>query len=183
MPDRKAVLLVDETGRITGAAGKIEAHESPGRLHLAFSVCVFRRGETLLQKRADSKYHFPGVWANACCSHPEPGEDLVASATARLRDELGVDCELRDVGTFVYRAVDAASGRVEHELDHVLVGELPDGAEPVPAPDEVSAVAWRDAAEVLGDASAGAGVGPAAYAPWLAEVLRLALAGRAGGGS
>ena len=27
-------------------------------------------GELLLQKRAAAKYHFGGLWTNACCGHP-----------------------------------------------------------------------------------------------------------------
>ncbi len=171
MPERSAVVLVDEAGSRLGLLDKLGAHRAPGRLHLAFSVFVFRGGEVLVQRRAASKYHFPGVWANACCSHPEPGEDLVASARRRLFEELGIDLELFDVGVFVYRAVDSASGLVEHELDHVLVTEAPDGLEPSPAPEEVDEVAWRPIEAV---AAAGPDDG---YAPWFSRAIELALAG------
>jgi isopentenyl-diphosphate delta-isomerase len=172
VPERKSLVLVDETGRVLGTAAKLEAHEPPGRLHLAFSVFVFRDGETLMQRRAVTKYHFPGVWANACCSHPEPGEEVVASARARLFEELGLDCQLEQAGVFVYRAVDSASGMVEHELDHVLIGDLQPGSEPSPSPDEVSEVQWRDVDE------AKRMCGPE-IAPWFAEGLEIALSARA----
>ena len=177
MPDRSQVQLVDEDGHSAGTMAKLAAHEAPGHLHLAFSVFLFdAAGRLLVQRRASSKYHFPGMWANACCSHPEPGEELVASAGRRLEEELGVTTDLRDVGTFVYRAVDPASGRVEHELDHVLVGTLADGALPEPAADEVEAVAWVEPGEV-------AGAGPErGYAPWFAEALEIALAAEGSSG-
>jgi isopentenyl-diphosphate delta-isomerase len=43
-----------------------------GLLHRAFSAFVFRPsdGKLLLQKRADEKITFPGMWTNTCCSHP-----------------------------------------------------------------------------------------------------------------
>ena len=43
-----------------------------GLLHRAFSVFLFRPsdGRLLLQKRADEKITFPGMWTNTCCSHP-----------------------------------------------------------------------------------------------------------------
>jgi len=156
---------------------KLAAHEAPGHLHLAFSVFLFdAAGRLLVQQRASSKYHFGGIWANACCSHPEPGDELVASARRRLAEELGVTAELRDVGAFVYRAVDPVSGRVEHELDHVLVGRLGGAESPVPARDEVEDFAWVDPAEVIG-------AGPErGYAPWFAEALRIALSAEPGGG-
>ena len=45
---------------------------------------------TLLQRRAESKYHTPGLWANACCTHPHWGEAAADCAVRRLREELGV---------------------------------------------------------------------------------------------
>ncbi len=181
MPDRPEVVLVSEAGRVLGAAPKLEAHEAPGRLHLAFSVFVFNEsGETLLQRRAASKYHFGGIWANACCSHPEPGEELLESAERRLFEELGLKAPLVEAGTFLYRALDPDSGRVEHELDHVLVGVVTtyEAAAISPDPEEVDDVAWVKPAEVVG---AGRKEG---FAPWFAEALALALAHRltSGGG-
>lgn len=169
MPDRDAVVLVSQEGTPLGESEKRRAHEPPGKLHLAFSVFLFRPdGSMLLQRRARTKYHFPGIWANACCSHPEPGEELVASARRRLEEELGIDCELKEVGSFVYRAVDAESGLVEHEFDHVLVGEG-EFREIVPAPDEVEEVRFVQPDDV---ASAGPAEG---FAPWFAEALAIAL--------
>lgn len=172
MPDRNLVVLVDAGGRPLETAEKVGAHAPPGRLHLAFSVFLFRTdGSLLLQQRAEAKYHFAGVWANTCCSHPEPGEDVVTSAQRRVREELGLSCELTEAGVFTYRAADAGSGLVEHEYDHVLVGET-DGAGLAPDPEEVSAVRFADPNELR---AAGPGDG---FAPWFAPALEIALRGR-----
>ncbi len=176
MPERPTVLLVDELGRALGPSDKLEAHEAPGRLHLAFSVFLFRDRQLLLQQRATSKYHFPGIWANACCSHPAPGDAIVDSAERRVREELGLDADLDDVGTFIYRAVDPGSGLVEHELDHVLVGTLAVDAEPNPDPGEVAAVMWVPVRELSAGSAAEL---PDAMAPWFAEALEIALQTRA----
>jgi len=167
---RTTVVLVDERGTALGTEEKIAAHQPPGRLHLAFSVVLYREdGYTLLQQRAKTKYHFPLAWANACCSHPSPGDDLVESAQARVKEEIGVECRLLDVGTVIYRAECASSGLVEHELDHVLIGTT--NEEPVFDDVEVAAVEWADPKEVLR-------VLPVNAAPWLIPVLRVAEAGR-----
>lgn len=163
---RDTVVLVAEDGSIVGESSKLAAHKAPGHLHLAFSVVLYRPdGRTLLQRRALSKYHFPGAWANACCSHPLPGDDVVASARARVREELGVDCVLEDAGSLIYRAACEHSGLVEHELDHVLVGEIEE--EPRPDPSEVAEVRWVDPRAVLEEP-------PESAAPWLVQVLELA---------
>jgi len=170
--ERSVVLLVDENAAVIGEAGKLEAHQPPGTLHLAFSAFVYRSdGRLLLQRRSASKYHFPLHWANACCSHPGPGEDLVPSAERRVREELGVACALRPVGAFVYRATCPVSGLVEHELDHVLVGTTDE--QPRPRPSEVAELRW-----VLADDVA-AGRPDGAHAPWLSQALAIAEAGRA----
>ena len=162
---RDTVVLVNEAGEPTGTVAKLVAHEPPGLLHLAFSVVLYRSdGLVLLQQRAGTKYHFPLAWANSCCSHPRPGEDVVGSAERRVRDELGLDCRLAEVGTFTYRATCPVSGLVEHEFDHVLVGVV-DG-DPVPDPAEVAALRWAVPAEVARGAAggqrplAGAGAAP-----------------------
>jgi isopentenyl-diphosphate delta-isomerase len=169
----RRVVLVDVEGNVTGEAGKLEAHQAPGSLHLAFSVYLYRPdGRLLLQQRAASKYHFPLVWANACCSHPAPGEEIVAAATARVGEELGLDVELADVGSIVYRAVCPATGLVEHELDHILLGET--DSEPVPDPAEVADHGWYRPGEVMSPLCR------LRRAPWLPPGLLVAERSRAG---
>jgi isopentenyl-diphosphate delta-isomerase len=147
------------------------AHRRPGRLHRAFSVLlVDPAGRLLLQQRAAAKTRFPLRWANACCGHPAPGAAVVAEASRRLAEELGVRAvALAELGVYVYRADDPATGRVEHEYDHVLLGRV--GTEPAldPDPAEVAALRWVAAPEL----AAGLAEDPDAYAPWLAGVAAL----------
>ena len=116
------VVLVDENDQEIGSMGKQEAHEK-GLLHRAFSVFLMNdKGEWLLQQRALSKYHSPGLWTNACCSHPRKGETTSDGAHRRLMEELGVEVtELSKTYHFLYKA-DVGGGMIEHELDHVYVG-------------------------------------------------------------
>lgn len=117
--DLTKVILVDAQDRVTGSMEKMEAHEK-GLLHRAFSVFIFNsRGEMLLQQRALGKYHSGGLWTNACCSHPAPGEDTAAAAKRRLLEELGLDLDVQKIFDFTYRA-DFGNGLTEHEFDHVF---------------------------------------------------------------
>ncbi len=160
------IILVDERDREVGFAEKVEAHRDGGRLHRAFSIVLFNaRGETLLQQRAAAKYHFGGLWTNACCGHPRRGEVLEAAARRRLREEIGIDAELREVFSFTYTARDPVSGLTENEFDHVFVG-LFDG-EAHPDPEEMDDTRWVDCAVLERDLAAR----PEAYTPWLARVL------------
>jgi isopentenyl-diphosphate delta-isomerase len=165
-PDNDDVILVDDADRPVGTAPKLAAHQDGGRLHRAFSVFLFdSAGRMLLQRRALTKYHFGGLWTNACCSHPRPGPSLVECAQARLRHELGIDVPLEPRFSFVYRAHDPASGLTEHEFDHVLVGRF-DG-EPRPNRDEVDAWEWVEPNDLLRDVRDR----PDRYTPWFRIVL------------
>ncbi|MER6997783.1 isopentenyl-diphosphate Delta-isomerase [Streptomyces sp. NPDC000410] len=116
--------LVDADGRTIGTAEKLSAHQEPGQLHRAFSVFLFNgEGHLLLQQRALSKYHSPGVWSNTCCGHPYPGEDPKAAATRRVGEELGLsEFTLTPAGTVTYHHPDEISGLVEKEFNHLFVG-------------------------------------------------------------
>jgi isopentenyl-diphosphate delta-isomerase len=97
-------------------------------LHRAFSIFILnKKGQILLQQRALNKYHSAGLWTNACCSHPRPGEDTLAAAKRRLKEEMGLEVELTHKGKFVYKTVENEkgfeNGLTEHELDHVYFGQ------------------------------------------------------------
>jgi len=151
------LVLVDDQDRVSGAMSKREAHTfsdaTPrGWLHRAFSCFVFdAQGRMLLTRRADSKITFPGVWTNACCSHPLHGRtpvevDVTAAdgtvdhampgikhaARRKLRHELGIDpaqlphAEFRYLTRFHYWAADTLTYGAdapwgEHEVDYVLL--------------------------------------------------------------
>jgi isopentenyl-diphosphate delta-isomerase len=158
------VVLVDEADRELGSAPKSRVHTT-GERHRAVSVFLFDQdGRTLLQRRADGKYHSPGLWSNTCCGHPRPGETAMNAARRRLREEMGVECELTHVVTFEYRA-DVGEGMLEHEVDHVFRGSF-SGA-PTPDAAEVSGFRWELLADVRKDCAAN----PERYSAWLPLAL------------
>ena len=161
------VILVDERDRELGNSEKLAAHRA-GALHRAFSIFIFDADKRLLlQQRAQTKYHSAGLWSNTACGHPRPGERTEAAAHRRLREEMRFDCALRPAFQFLYRA-EVTGGLVEHEYDHVFVGEFND--EPVPDSAEVAAWRWLRMDELARDLQQR----PEAYTDW----LRIALAQR-----
>ncbi|ALL05095.1 isopentenyl-diphosphate delta-isomerase [Pedobacter sp. PACM 27299] len=129
------VILVDENDNPIGTMPKLKAHLE-GELHRAFSVFIFNSsGALLLQQRALDKYHSAGKWTNTCCSHPRPGELTADAAKRRLKEEMGMECELRPVFSFAYRA-EVENELVENEYDHVYFGSS--DTLPMPNPVEVA---------------------------------------------
>lgn len=170
--DDDVVVLVDESDTSIGVAPKLDVHRD-GRLHRAVSVVLFDdRGRVMLQRRADVKYHSAGLWSNSCCGHPRPGESVEEAAGRRLNDELGVaGCEVTRVGELAYYA-DLGNGLIEHELDHIMVGQWEGVVTPNPL--EVSEIRWVDPEVVLADLAEV----PASYTAWAGPVIARALRAR-----
>lgn len=168
------VVLLDEDRRPSGVARKAAIHTRDTPLHLAFSCWLFDvDGKVLLTRRALSKVAWPGVWTNAFCGHPAPGEAV--SDAVRRRAEHELDAAVTDLEPvlpdFSYRAVDA-SGIVEHEVCPVYTAVLAGRLDP--HPDEVMDAAWLDPVRLL-DAVAAA---PFVFSPWLVEQAPLLAAAR-----
>jgi isopentenyl-diphosphate delta-isomerase len=162
---REEVILVDREDRQIGRADKLPAHQF-GYLHRAISVCVVdERGRMLLQKRAAGKYHSAGLWTNACCTHPRPGERAQVAAERRLMEELGVSCPLQWALRTHYQAK-VAPGLVENEVVHLFVAAYSGGVSP--NPDEVEDYSWRPADSLVDDVESE----PDSYTYWFRLYVR-----------
>lgn len=158
------VILVDIHDEEIGKMEKIEAHRI-GALHRAFSVMVYNsRGEVLLQKRAQRKYHSGGLWTNACCSHPAPGEDIDDAISRKLMSEMGLTLTPTYAFKFLYRA-DVGDGLIEHEYDHVYAG-ISDQT-PTINPQEVEEWKYMTSEALFADVNAF----PDAYTSWFRIIL------------
>src|SRR5580698_2348676 len=153
------VILVDGCDQPIGVMEKMAAHRQ-AVLHRAFSVFIFNsRGEMLLQQRARQPYHSAGLWTNACCSHPRPGEDTREAAIRRLREELGFTTALFKLFEFTYRTA-YDNGLTEFEFDHVFVGTY--DQEISPDQTEVSDYRYRSMPEIEAELNSA----PEAYSSW-----------------
>ena len=127
------IILVNEKDEQVGTMEKMEVHQK-ALLHRAFSIFIFNeKNEMLLHKRAADKYHSPALWTNACCSHPQPGQDIIVAALQRLQEEMGFTTTIQKAFDFIYKAT-FDNGLTEHEFDHVFIGNytgkiFPDAAE------------------------------------------------------
>lgn len=159
------VVLVNEQDKVLGTMEKIEAHEK-GLLHRAISVLIFNeKGEMLIQQRAAAKYHWPLIWANACCSHPRENESYSEAAHRRVFEELGIRVKLEKKFDFIYKATDSVTGLIEHELDYVFEGKY-EGDIPFNK-EEVADIQWISMENLKKDISKN----EEKYAFWFREIM------------
>lgn len=158
------VVLVDPMDNEIGLMEKNQAHYE-GKLHRAVSVFIFNsQGEWLLQRRALHKYHSPGQWSNACCTHPLPGEAYSVAASRRMAEELGISPVITEKFRFIYEAR-LNNEMTEHELDVVFMG-ISDET-PTPNPEEVDQFRFLDTETLLHEISEY----PERFTPWFKKLV------------
>lgn len=141
---------------------KLEVHQR-GLRHKAISVFIMRGSETLIQRRALSKYHTPGLWANACCTHPFWDEPALACANRRLDEELGITgLRLMHRDQIEYRA-DVGNDLIEHELVDIYTADAIALTSVTPNPEEAMDTAWIDLEELARQTRDE----PEKFTPWL----------------
>ncbi|WP_341216508.1 isopentenyl-diphosphate Delta-isomerase [uncultured Wocania sp.] len=153
------VILVNKNDEQIGLMPKMEAHEK-ALLHRAFSVFIFNdKNELMLQQRALSKYHSPGLWTNTCCSHQRDGETNIQAGKRRLKEEMGFVVDLKESISFIYKAP-FDNGLTEHEYDHVMLGVYNDA--PNINKEEVADWKWMPIEDVKVDME----LHPEVYTEW-----------------
>lgn len=159
--DDESLIVVDDDDNVLGFEAKDACHAGDGILHRAFSIFVFdHAGRVLLQQRAANKPLWPNYWANACCSHPRRGEDGVAAANRRVREELGIGPPLQFLYKFRYHAQYGDIGS-EHELCSIYaaVSSAPIGVNNT----EIADTRWMEPQALDAEVEANA----ERYTPWL----------------
>lgn len=158
------VVLVDTDDRPLGTMEKMEAHQK-AVLHRAFSIFVLNaKQELLLQQRAWTKYHSPGLWTNTCCSHQREDETNLEAGNRRLMEEMGMTVALEELFTFIYKAP-FDNGLTEHELDHVMLGHSDE--QPQINPEEVADYQWKSIDAIKTDLKKN----PDRYTVWFAIIF------------
>lgn len=163
------VILVDANNRAIGEMEKQEAHEK-AELHRAVSVFIFNsNNQLLLQRRALSKYHSPGLWTNTACTHPRMGETNEQASIRRLKEEMDIEATtLTKIFDFIYKE-ELEHGLTEHELDHVFVGFS--DVLPTPEPEEVCEYKYVEIDSILEQIQKA----PTDYTVWFKQIIERVL--------
>ena len=99
--------IVDEEGRVVGAATRGECHNGSKLLHPVVHLHVFNsRGEVYLQKRPEWKDIQPGKWDTSVGGHIDYGETPEQALNREVGEELGItDFVPERVGKYVFESL------------------------------------------------------------------------------
>ncbi len=113
--------IVDEHDAVVGSRPGREC-VNMGLLHRAILVFLTNpKGEVYLQKRASDLLFYPGHWSASVTGHVSSGETYLQAAMREVKEELGIDCELMELGKFMTPKW-KLDGRTEWEFITVFEG-------------------------------------------------------------
>ncbi|MES2014706.1 MAG: NUDIX domain-containing protein [Patescibacteria group bacterium] len=97
------IVYVDEHDNVIGAGPRREALEK-GITHRVARIFLFnKKGEVLMQKRAEHLLSLPGRWDQSAAGHVDEGESYLQAAEREMREEIGLsNIPLALVGKFFY---------------------------------------------------------------------------------
>lgn len=145
---------------------KMEVHRQ-GLRHPAVSIFVLDGDKVLIQRRAETKYHSPGLWANTCCTHPKWNERPEHCALRRLHEELGITgLYPAHADRLEYRA-EVGNGLIEHEVVDIYLAYARPGMTITPNLEEVAEIRWVG----IYDLAAEVRRHPERFSKWLAIYL------------
>jgi len=133
--------IVDEHDEVVGRMPRSECHER-NLLHRAVHLFLFNdAGELYVHRRAESLRLWPGRWTSSASGHVDAGETYETAAARELKEELGVDGQVRRELKFLYEGE-------EERLFVTLYSVLHDG--PItPDPGEVAEGKFVDIYDVM----------------------------------
>ena len=113
--NKESFPIVDEEGRVIGAATRGECHNGSKLLHPVVHLHVFNsRGEVYLQKRPEWKDIQPGKWDTSVGGHIDHGETPEQALVREVGEELGITEFVPErIGMYVFES------RRERELVYV----------------------------------------------------------------
>jgi len=161
---KQLLVVTDKRGQPIGQATREECHRGNGKTHLAFMAFVIdKEGKIILTRRSKKKSLWGGFWDASVVSHILPNETPEIAAGRRGKEELGVEVEFKNIGSFYYCAKFQAGS--ENEYCFVLVGNS--GKRYHPNPVEIDAIRRITLEELKNEV----GRTPDIFTPWLKTCL------------
>ncbi|MBU1085201.1 NUDIX domain-containing protein [Patescibacteria group bacterium] len=90
---------VDKNDKVLGSVKRGRAHQNREIIHRSvFIVVIDLKNRILLQKRSKYKNMLPEYWTVSASGHVTYGESYKQAAKKEIKEELGIDLDLRLIG-------------------------------------------------------------------------------------
>ncbi|MBU0648198.1 NUDIX domain-containing protein [Patescibacteria group bacterium] len=93
--------VIDRKNRVIGKVLLHDIHEKK-LPHRTSHILIFntRRDKLFLQKRGPDVFVYPGYWTSSASGHVGSGQSYRQTAVRELREELGIECDLKYIGYY-----------------------------------------------------------------------------------
>lgn len=126
--------ICDDQDNVIGQAPRARVH-AQGLLHRAVHIWVWRSdGRMLVHLRSERKDEFPLCYTSSASGHVDAGEDYETAAHRELKEELGLNGELK----FQVKLSASEETANEHTVLYFLHSDAPVN----PDPEEIAAVEY-----------------------------------------
>lgn len=133
------VIYVDENDEVIGNGSIVNAVENGIRVRISRVFLKNRKGELLIQKRADTMSSLPGRWDQTAAGHVDEGENYAEAASRELLEEMGIsEVELQEIAKFYTEEGDEV--KTKKRFNKIFTG-IYDGGVKIDN-DEVSDYQW-----------------------------------------
>lgn len=122
MASQELVDYYDNSGLVIGTCTRVEAEEKNLTTPNAIIFVFDSLARVLVQKRANTKKHYPGVWDTSACGGLEHGENADVAAERELFEEIGIKCDLHLVDTFLNSFASEDGSLMRTRLSSIFVG-------------------------------------------------------------
>ena len=130
MDDSELVDFYNPAGEIIGNCSRSESEDKNYIIANAIIFVFDTGGKVILQKRAMSKKHYPGLWDPSACGAITHGEDPVIAAERELDEEISIRCELTLVEKFMNAFPSEDGSLVRTRFSHMFIGTSDDKPSP-----------------------------------------------------
>jgi isopentenyl-diphosphate delta-isomerase len=90
--DEEMIDVCTPQGQLTGSQKPKSAVHRDGDWHISVHVWILTpHGELLLQRRAEVKENYPGLWDVSVAGHISAGETAIEAAHREASEEIGID--------------------------------------------------------------------------------------------
>ena len=115
--------VVDGNNRVIGRERRSVVH-SKGLWHRGVYVFLLNgKGEIFMQKRAETKDLYPGLWDLSAGEHMKPGESYEDAAKRGVEEELGVEAvDVKKIGEL--RWTFEGSGKRDNEFNELFTSRF-----------------------------------------------------------